>query len=203
VGFSIGKSRSVPVEDIEAVARDYLESFRAVRPISDFVVVNISSPNTKGLRSLSAATTARMLLGRLMEDERERVPLLLKVSPDQSGPELGDLLDVVKELGMDGVVATNTTTSREGLVSRGDLVAAAGGGGLSGPTLFPRMLEVVRRARATLGSRATVIGVGGVTTASDVALCLSAGADLVQLYTSFIYEGPMLPSRLARQLSAM
>jgi dihydroorotate dehydrogenase len=202
VGFSIGKSRSVPPDDLEAVVRDYLESFRAVRTVSDFVVVNVSSPNTRGLRALSGADAAHTLLGRLMSDNREGVPLLVKLSPDQSSPDLDALLDVVSELGVSGVVASNTTTSRDGLVSRRDVVDAAGIGGLSGPTLFPRMLHVVARARAKLGSLPTIIGVGGVSTARDVSACLAAGADLVQIYTSFIYAGPTLPSRMARELSA-
>jgi dihydroorotate dehydrogenase len=204
VGFSIGKSRAVPIDDLDAVVTDYLTSFRAVRPVSDFVVVNVSSPNTKGLRALQGVGLAGALLRAIVgENERhpDKVPLLLKVSPDLSDAELALLLDVVADVKLDGVIATNTTTSRDGLATRPETVKDIGPGGLSGPPLRRRVLEVVPRIRSRLGPDATVIAVGGVTGSGDVARCIAAGADLVQLYTSFIYEGPGLPSRLARELA--
>jgi len=206
VGFSIGKSRAVPIDAIGPVVDDYLTSFRAVRPVSDFVVVNISSPNTKGLRALQGPHLARALLAALTRDNdsREaRVPLLLKVSPDLNDDELDALLDVVREADLDGVIATNTTTSRAGLATRRDVLESIGAGGLSGPPLRRRVLEVVPRVRQRLGPDATVIAVGGVSDASHVRSYLAAGADLVQLYTGFVFEGPALPSRLARDLARL
>ena len=209
VGFSIGKSRSVAIDPIAPVVADYLASFRAVRPVSDFVVVNVSSPNTNGLRALQGAALASQLLTALARENDEndarepgtRVPLLLKISPDLSEADLVALLDVVRETKLDGVVATNTTLSRRGLVSRPSVVEAVGAGGLSGPPLRSRVLEVLPLIRERLGPAATVIAVGGVGSAADVRTYMNAGADLVQLYTSFIYEGPGLPSRIARDLA--
>ncbi len=203
VGFSIGKSRAVPVDAIDAVVDDYLESFRAVRAVADFVVVNVSSPNTKGLRALQGADLARALLGALVRENGRgsRTPLLLKVSPDMPDEDLSALLDVVADTGLDGVVATNTTVARAGLTTRASVVLDIGPGGLSGPPLRPRVLHVLPRIRQRLGPHATVIAVGGVTDAADVRRYMAAGADLVQLYTSFVYEGPGLPSRIARDLA--
>jgi dihydroorotate dehydrogenase len=202
VAFSIGKSRSVPLEPIDGVVGDYLASFRAVRDVADFVVVNVSSPNTKGLRALQGAELARTLLGALAH-EGSPVPLLLKISPDLSEGDLDALLDVVADVKLDGLVATNTTLSRAGLTSRSDLVRSIGDGGLSGPPLRPRALEVVRRARARLGPDATLIGVGGIETGEHARAFLDAGANLVQLYTGFIYGGPRAPTRIARELVAL
>jgi len=204
VGFSIGKSRSVPIAPVGPVVDDYLASFRAVRGVADFVVVNVSSPNTKGLRALEGQELARALLTALVRDSEgtgRRVPLLLKISPDMSNGALDALLDVVCEVKLDGVIATNTTVGRPALASRPAVVDAIGPGGLSGPPLRPRVLDLLPRVRARLGPDATVIGVGGVSSADDVRRYLAAGADLVQLYTGFIYEGPRLPSRIARDLA--
>jgi len=169
------------------------------------VGANVSSPNTKDLRALQGALLARELLGALVRangDGGRRVPLLVKVAPDLSDKDLDALFDVAGELGLDGVVATNTTLSRKGLETPADHVASLGAGGLSGPPLRPRALEVVRLARARLGKGKTVIGVGGIESAVDVLAFLAAGADLVQMYTGFIYGGPLLASRLAGELLA-
>jgi dihydroorotate dehydrogenase len=130
-------------------------------------------------------------------------PLLLKVSPDLGEEDFDALLDVVLELGLSGIVATNTTLARRGLRSRPSVIEAAGAGGLSGPPLRPGALEMVRKARAKLGEGATVIGVGGIETAADAHAFLEAGADLVQLYTGFVYGGPMTPSRIAGDLALL
>jgi dihydroorotate dehydrogenase len=206
VAFSIGKSRAVPIDAIEAVVEDYLASFRAVREVADFVIVNVSSPNTKGLRALQGPALARALLTAVMHEnttKETRRPLLLKVSPDLAEADLDALLDVVRDAKLDGVVATNTTLARTELVSRKDVVVAAGDGGLSGPPLRARALHIVRKARAKLGDDATVIGVGGIETGADAKAFLEAGADLVQLYTGFVYGGPMAPSRIGRELAAL
>lgn len=200
VGFSIGKSRVVEVgEDPAPVVADYLESFRAVAPVSDFVVVNVSSPNTKNLRALQGPALARALLSALVDANREKKPLLLKVAPDLTDPELEALFALVGELGLAGVIATNTTVRREGLRSSDREVDAVGAGGLSGPPLFARALEVVGIARRALGPKATVIGVGGVTTGADVLAMMDAGASLVQLYTAFVYRGPAAAGAIAKE----
>lgn len=206
VAFSIGKSRAVPVEPIAGVIADYLASFRAVREVADFVIVNVSSPNTKGLRALQGPELARALLLALMEETFATGtprPLLLKVSPDLGDEDFDALLGVVRELGLSGVVATNTTLARSGLRSRASDVEAAGAGGLSGPPLRAGALAMVRNARAKLGDGATIIGVGGIETAADAHAFLEAGADLVQLYTGFVYGGPMTPSRIAGDLALL
>jgi len=203
VGFSIGKSRLVDVEPIEGALADYLASFRAVHPVSDFVVVNVSSPNTKNLRALQGAEVARVLLGELVKANAPKKPLLLKIAPDLSDADLEALLAVVEEVGLDGVIATNTTIGRKDLRTPTSEIEAIGAGGLSGPPLRARAREVVSRVRARLGGELTVIGVGGVERAEDVLALVRAGADLVQLYTGFIYGGPGTPRRLARELAEL
>ena len=198
VGFSIGKSRVVDVED---AVDDYVASFRAVHPVSDFVVVNVSSPNTKNLRALQSADIARTLLSALVAENRPKKPLLLKIAPDLADRDIEALLAVVEEVALDGVIATNTTIARRDLKSAPELTAETGG--LSGPPLRARAREVVRRVRARLGRRVTVIGVGGIESAHDALSFIRAGADLVQLYTGFIYGGPGTPHRIARELSEL
>jgi dihydroorotate dehydrogenase len=201
VGISIGKSRVVDVENTDAVVNDYLESLRTVAPVSDFVVINVSSPNTANLRAMQRAESAQALLSRLRDDSSAtRRPLLLKIAPDLDDEALEALLDVVKRIGLDGVIATNTTVSREGLATPNDIVSSLGAGGLSGPPLRERALRFVTKARQALGPAATVVGVGGISTVEHVRAFVDAGADLCQLYTAFIYEGPSLPGRLCRGL---
>jgi dihydroorotate dehydrogenase len=207
VGVSIGKSRAVAIdpEDLAPAIDDYVASFRAAREEADFVVVNVSSPNTKDLRALQGGALARTLLAALVSENGagRRVPLLVKVAPDLADAELDALLHVVKQLGLSGVVATNTTLSRSGLRTDAAEVTEIGAGGLSGPPLKARALEVVRAARARLGRGPTVIGVGGIATVDDVMEFVRAGADLVQLYTAFVYGGPFLAARLADELDAL
>lgn len=207
VGISIGKSRTVPLEPIDGAIDDYVESFNTVRNACDFVVVNVSSPNTKDLRAMQGADIARALLGALKQADEaatlgragRSVPILVKVAPDLSDPDLEALLAVVEELEIAGVVATNTTLSREGLHADG----AALEGGLSGPPLHARSVAVVRRVRDRLGGKVAIIGVGGIETGADAVEFLRAGADLVQLYTAFIYRGPRAPLLVAREALAI
>jgi dihydroorotate dehydrogenase len=207
VGLSIGKSRIVPIEPVQGVVDDYLASFAEVRHHADFVVVNVSSPNTPNLRAMQGAELARELLLALAHANDappsfgRRVPMLLKIAPDLSDADLDALLDVVRGAGLDGVVATNTTVGRSGLSSDAFAVRACGAGGLSGPPLRARAREVVRRARSALGSTATIIGVGGVETANDAMALVRAGADLVQIYTAFIYAGPAVARTLSRGIA--
>jgi dihydroorotate dehydrogenase len=207
VGVSIGKSRAVPVGEVQRVVDDYVAAFMPVRAMgADFVVVNVSSPNTKDLRTMQAAPLARMLLGELAKKNAGRagaaVPLLVKIAPDLDDAGVEALLAVVEEVGLAGVVATNTTTARMGLTTDAARVEAIGAGGLSGPPLRARALDVVRRVRARLGRATTVIGVGGIETAADAMAFVRAGADLVQLYTGFVYEGPGVAGRIARGMAA-
>jgi dihydroorotate dehydrogenase len=200
--MSIGKSRVVKVEDVEAVIADYVASLEAVRDVADFVVVNVSSPNTAGLRSMQAGEHARALLGTLAARMAGK-PLLVKIAPDLDDAGLEALLGVVSEVKLAGVVATNTTLSRAGLATDAARVERLGAGGLSGPPLRARALEVVRRVRARLGPEAVVVGVGGIERAEHAMALVKAGADLVQMYTGFVYEGPGAPGRIARELGAM
>jgi dihydroorotate dehydrogenase len=200
VGVSIGKSRTVPVDDLSAVVADYLAALDAVREVADFVVVNVSSPNTAGLRTMQAQEHARSLLSAL----RARAPgsrLLVKIAPDLDDAQLEDILGVVEEVRLEGVVATNTTIARSELNTDPKRVEAIGAGGLSGPPLRRRAVEVVRRVRARLGRDIVVIGVGGVEAADHAMALVRAGADLVQMYTGFVYEGPLVAARIGRELA--
>lgn len=203
VGFSIGKSRAVALPesggDLEPVIADYKQSFEAVAPVADFVVVNVSSPNTKDLRALQGAALARELLGALVRDDSRKKPLLVKIAPDLDDAEVDALCAVASDLGLAGVVATNTTIAREGLATPKETVDAVGAGGLSGPPLFPRALAVVRRVRAALPN-ATLIGVGGIERGEQARAMLDAGANLVQVYTAFIYRGPATARKIATEL---
>ena len=203
IGVSIGKSRAVDPGDLQAVVSDHLAAFEAVRGVADFVVVNVSSPNTSGLRTLQAGEQARVLLGAVSNRAIGSPPVLVKLAPDLDDRGIEELLAVVDETGLAGVVATNTTVARAGLATSRRKVEAIGAGGLSGPPLRSRALEVVRRSRARLGRTRAVIGVGGVERAEHALALVRAGANLVQMYTGFIYEGPAAPARVARELAAL
>jgi dihydroorotate dehydrogenase len=201
LGISIGKSRVVAADDIEAVVADYQASFTEVRKVADFVVANVSSPNTKDLRAMQSASSSRVLFTALAHDNAEgrSVPLLVKIAPDLSDAALDALLSVVDETKLAGVVATNTTVARSGLVTDAAAVEAIGAGGLSGAPLRARALETVVKVRARLPD-VVVVGVGGVECAEDAQALLDAGADLVQMYTGFVYGGPWAAWSIARGL---
>jgi dihydroorotate dehydrogenase len=203
IGVNIGKTKVVPEE--EAVA-DYVTSARLVADVADYVVVNVSSPNTPGLRNLQAADKLRPILAgvRAALDEaspRRRVPLLVKIAPDLADADVDAVADLALELGLDGIIATNTTISRDGLRDSA-AVADAGQGGLSGAPLKRRSLEVLARLHDRCGKRLTLIAAGGITTPADAEARLAAGATLLQAYTAFIYEGPLWPSQVQRGLAA-
>jgi dihydroorotate dehydrogenase len=203
LGISIGKSRSVPLEPLSGVLADYLASFRAVRDVADFVVVNVSSPNTKDLRAMQAAETARPLFEALVAEASrgaKPVPVLVKIAPDLADEAIDAIVDEAKRAGLAGVVATNTTISRAGLATPQARVEEIGAGGLSGRPLFTRALAVVKRVRARLGPEPCVIGVGGVDSPETALAMLRVGANLVQVYTGFVYRGPLLPRAIARGL---
>jgi dihydroorotate dehydrogenase len=199
VGVNIGKTKVVP-ED-EAI-HDYVLSAKRVAPHADYVVVNVSSPNTPGLRDLQATEKLRPLLDAVRQalDEastERRVPLLVKIAPDLADEDIDAVADMALELALDGIIATNTTIRRDGLQSTDAEVDACGAGGLSGPPLNERSLDVLRRLRERAGDRLTLISVGGIETPEQARERIDSGADLVQVYTAFIYEGPTLPRRLA------
>lgn len=202
IGVSIGKSRSVPLESPAEVIADYVDSLRAVNAVADFVVVNVSSPNTKDLRALQAAESARVLFAALRA-EAPSARLLVKIAPDLEDDAIDALCDEAKNAGFSGVVATNTTIARDKLHTPAEEIERIGAGGLSGPPLFPRALSVVSRVRARVGKELCVIGVGGVDGVDTTLAMLHAGADLVQLYTGFVYRGPGLPRAIAKGLVAV
>jgi len=205
LGVNIGKTKVVPEDDQAAVEADYGKSTRLLAPYADYLVVNVSSPNTPGLRSLQAVER----LGPLLQHVRDtagsvtdrRVPLLVKIAPDLADEDILAVADLALETGLDGIIATNTTISRAGLRSHPSEVEEAGPGGLSGRPLTARATEVMRLLRGRVGDRLTLIGVGGITTVEDARERIDAGADLVQGYTAFIYEGPMWPRRIANGLA--
>lgn len=203
IGINIGKTKAVPLE--EAV-EDYRESARALAPHADYLVVNVSSPNTPGLRLLQSAETLRPLLEAVREESSasagRRVPLLVKIAPDLADSDIDDVARLALDLGLEGIIATNTTIGREGLVSDPAAVEACGDGGLSGAPLKSRSLEVLRRLSAVVGNQLTLVSVGGVETASDIKERLAAGASLVQGYTAFLYEGPFWAASVNRGLTA-
>lgn len=201
IGVNIGKTKVVP---LEGAVDDYLTSAAVLAPVADYLVVNVSSPNTPGLRQLQEIDSLRPLL-RAVKDEADatagrHVPLLVKIAPDLADEDIDAVADLVTELRLDGVIATNTTISRDALQAPAAEVEAAGGGGLSGPVLAERSKEVLVRLRARLSDRVVVISVGGVVTAEDVAQRLQLGASLVQGYTAFIYQGPFWVRRINRRL---
>jgi dihydroorotate dehydrogenase len=196
LGINIGKSKIVP-ED-EAVG-DYVASARLLSPYADYLVVNVSSPNTPGLRNLQAVEKLEPIL-TAVRDVIDGVPLLVKIAPDLADGDVHAVADLALAIGLDGIIATNTTISRDGLASPDARVEAVGAGGLSGRPLTNRSLEVLRLLRQRVGADLTLIGVGGITTVEEAQDRLDAGADLLQGYTAFIYEGPGWPRRILRGL---
>lgn len=201
LGVSIGKSRAV---DVDRAVGDYLTSLRAVHQIADYLAVNVSSPNTPGLRGLQDAAALTDLLATLIEeadrlaDQRagRRLPICVKIAPDLTDAAIGELLQVCHDRGVAGVIATNTTLRRDQLAAE-DLAAARQAGGLSGEPLRGRALAVVRFVAAH--SDLPVIGVGGISEPAHALAMFDAGASLVQLYTGFIYSGPALVREIVRE----
>lgn len=190
-GVNIGKNADTPLPD---AARDYVECLNAVYDCADYVAINVSSPNTAGLRSLQSGDSLRGLLDAVidartvLEREHRHVPILVKLAADLSDDELVDAVRAARGCGIDGLIATNTTLSREGLRSHN----IAQSGGLSGMPLRPRALHAVQCIRAEVGSNFPIIGVGGIGSADDAVAMRNAGADLLQIYTGLVYRGPGL-----------
>ncbi len=202
VGFNIGKNKLTPNED---AAEDYLKALRACWGVADYVTVNISSPNTPGLRDLQAAEdTARLLEAlkleqqKLTEDTGISMPIALKVAPDMGEQQIEELSKVFLKGGLDGLIATNTTIDREAIKGRRYATEA---GGLSGSPLTSRSTEVITAFHSHLGDKIPIIGVGGIMSAQDAMDKLDAGAKLIQLYTGFIYHGPPLVHDILKTLA--
>ena len=183
---NVGKNRDVP---LEAAADAYAECYRRLAPHADAAVLNLSSPNTPGLRDLQRPEHLEQLLASVRS--LRTGPILIKIAPDLDDTQIAEISDVCVR-GADGMICTNTTLDR--------LPGMNETGGLSGAPLLARSTDVLRKVRSRVGPRYPLIGVGGITTAEDARMKIAAGADLVQVYTSFIYEGPALPSRLATAL---
>jgi len=203
VGVNIGKTKLVAAE---AAAGDYEKSASLLASHADYLVVNVSSPNTPGLRDLQAVSALRPILTAVQQalersSGERKVPLLVKIAPDLSDEDVDAVAALALELGLDGIVATNTTISRSGLDSDATEIERCGAGGLSGPPVRARSLQILQRLAARVGQRLTLISVGGIDSVDDVWDRLAAGARLVQLYSAFVYAGPGLPSRLSRELA--
>jgi dihydroorotate dehydrogenase len=203
VGVNIGKTKVAPEQ--EAIG-DYVVSAREVAPYADYLVVNVSSPNTPGLRDLQAVGFLRPLLLAVRESADaaagRHVPLLVKIAPDLADEDIDAVAALAVEIGLDGIIATNTTISRDGLRTDPGRVAACGAGGLSGPVLRGRALAVLGRLRGLVGEDMTIIAAGGIETAADAAERLDAGATLLQGFTGFVYQGPFWARRIHRGLAA-
>jgi dihydroorotate dehydrogenase len=206
VGVNIGKTKAVAEAD--AIA-DYVASAERLAGVADYMVVNVSSPNTPGLRNLQAVEVLRPLLAAVRDalDRAggaggRRVPLLVKIAPDLADADVDAIADLALEIGLDGIIATNTTIARDGLASDPAEVAAVGAGGLSGAPLRARSLAVLRRLRARVGVRLVLVAAGGIESADDAFDRIAAGATLIQGYTGFIYGGPGWPRRIQRGLAA-
>lgn len=196
IGGNIGKNKITPNEQ---AVEDYLICYDALLPYVDYYVVNVSSPNTPNLRALQDKEPLKQLLNTLQERKREKgakQPILLKIAPDLSQEQLDDIVEIVEETQIDGVIATNTTISREGLKTSKDRIEEIGAGGLSGASVRNRSTEVIRYLKEKSKGAFPIIGVGGILTAEDAIEKLEAGASLVQVYTGFIYEGPAMIKKI-------
>jgi dihydroorotate dehydrogenase len=199
VGVNVGKSMSVPLDE---AAGDYRAVVRRLAPVADYLALNVSSPNTPGLRDLQNPGQLRTLVADVREELAfigRDLPLLLKLSPDLDDRQLTELAELAVELGVDGIIAVNTTIDRAGL--RDPAAASIEGGGVSGAPLRAKALHALRCLRLAAGDRLVLISVGGVAGAEDVWERILAGATLVQAYTAFVYEGPGWPARVNQELA--
>ena len=200
VGGNIGKNKDTPNEE---AARDYETCFESLYPYVDYFVVNVSSPNTPNLRALQEKEPLKALLMRLKarnEAKNKPRPILLKIAPDLNESQLDDIIEIMEETQLDGLIATNTTISRDGLKTPEADVEAIGAGGLSGKALTKRATWVIRYLHSKSEGAFPIIGVGGIMTAEDAIEKLEAGASLIQLYTGFVYEGPGLIKRINKAI---
>lgn len=202
IGGNIGKNKDTPNEK---AVDDYLACFEALYEVVDYFAVNVSSPNTPNLRALQDKEPLTKLLMALKDANRKKFrekPILLKIAPDLSNEQLDDIIDIVATTGIDGLIATNTTISRENLSTDPATISEIGAGGLSGKPLKNRSTEVIRYLHQKSNGAFPIIGVGGIHCAEDALEKLEAGASLIQLYTGFIYEGPQIVKRINKILIA-
>lgn len=200
IGGNIGKNTATPNEN---ATEDYLECFNTLHDVVDYFVVNVSCPNVKGLKKLQDTeflTTLLLELKRINNDYSNPKPILLKIAPDLNEDQLDEVIELVAQTNIDGIIATNTTTTREGLQMEDEKVAQIGNGGLSGKPLTDRSTEVIRYLATQSKKAFPIIGVGGIHSAQDALEKLDAGADLVQVYTGFIYEGPKLVKKINKSI---
>lgn len=200
VGGNIGKNKVTPNDEAFS---DYGLCFEALYPHVDYFVVNVSSPNTPGLRELQDKEPLMQLMLHVKKLSSAKVkpkPILLKIAPDLNADQLNDIVEILKTTKTDGVIATNTTISRDGLATSDTKVTALGMGGLSGKPLTEKSTEVIRYLRKNLGPDYPIIGVGGIMNPQDALDKLNAGADLIQVYTGFIYEGPGIVKRINKTI---
>jgi dihydroorotate dehydrogenase len=194
-GINIGANK----DSADRIA-DYVKAFQFLSPFADYVTINVSSPNTPGLRGLQNREELALLLGALTGARAEKsLPLLLKIAPDLDGYALDDIADVVRLSGIEGLIVSNTTIERPSLKSR----HVGESGGLSGKPLFEPSTEILRQMRRRLGNSILLVGVGGISSGADAYAKIRAGASLVQLYTALVYEGPGLVTRINRDLAAL
>lgn len=201
IGINLGKSKVTP---LEAAAEDYLGSFRLLKELGDYFVVNVSSPNTPGLRSLQATDQLEPILAALQQDNQGKKPLLVKIAPDLEWDAIADVLHLAQQYSLAGIIATNTTIRRDGLKtqtvqSTGNSVAEEAGG-ISGAPLRTRSTDVIRFIWQQTQGTLPIIGVGGIFTADDAWEKIAAGASLTQVYTGWIYEGPGMVRRILEGL---
>lgn len=201
IGGNIGKNKTTPNEE---AWKDYEICFRALHPFVDFFVVNVSSPNTPGLRELQEKESLRKIFTHLQALNKtfaQQRPILLKIAPDLTREQIDDVIDLAKEIALDGIVATNTTTSREGLQTPNPKLQTVGAGGLSGKPVRQRSTEVIRYIHQKTAGKLPIIGSGGIFGAEDAIEKIAAGASLVEVWTGFIYEGPTIVKRICRALA--
>lgn len=200
IGGNIGKNKATPNED---ALSDYIKAYEALKEVVDYFVVNVSSPNTPGLRALQEKRPLLEILNALQDLNRQSgkpKPFLLKIAPDLTDEQLDDIADIIKESGIAGVIATNTTISRANLSTAKEKTDDIGAGGLSGKPLLARSTEVVRYLHQKSGGAFPIIASGGIFTAEDALEKIEAGASLVQVYTGFIYEGPAIAKNICKGL---
>ncbi|MDZ8188097.1 MAG: quinone-dependent dihydroorotate dehydrogenase [Nostoc sp. ChiSLP02] len=201
IGINLGKSKVTP---LEAAAQDYLESFRLLKDLGDYFVVNVSSPNTPGLRSLQDATMLSAILELLQQENTAQKPIFVKIAPDLSYEAISDIISLAKTYQLAGIIATNTTISRDGLKTQ--IIEQTGkspqleAGGISGEPLRDRSTEVIRFIWRQTQGQIPIIGVGGIFSSQDAWEKIIAGASLIQVYTGWIYEGPMMVRRILKGL---
>ncbi|HEY9834648.1 MAG TPA: quinone-dependent dihydroorotate dehydrogenase [Stenomitos sp.] len=201
LGINLGKSKVTP---LEAAAADYLGSFRQLQDLGDYFVVNVSSPNTPGLRSLQDSAQLRVILETLQQENKSQKPILVKIAPDLEWDAIADVIQLAQTYQLAGIVATNTTISRDGLKTQ--RIEATGksvteeAGGISGAPVRQRSTEVIRFIYQQTQGQLPIIGVGGIFTAEDAWEKITAGASLIQVYTGWIYEGPWMVRRILQGL---